>query len=79
MITTKQAKKKHYQVVLFYPRANRPKFATKTEALNFVIARALTRRAAYYTEVWEMDNEDDGQMLFLFDYGCTKPEELVRK
>ena len=70
---------KHYRVVLFYARQHQPTFSTKAEALDFIKARALTKRAAYYTELWEMENEDDGQMEMLFDYGCKEPEELVRK
>ena len=70
---------KHYKLVLFYPRAYQPTFATRAQALNHVKGRALLATApSYYTEVWEMQNEEDGQMELLFDYGCTEPEQLVR-
>jgi len=71
---------KHYKIVLFYPRAYQPTFSTRAQALNHIKARALTAKAAqYYTEVWEMDGPEDGQMEMLFDYGCTEPEQLVRR
>lgn len=70
---------KKYRVVIFYPRANQPEFASESEARDFVKARALTRGTACYTELWEMANEDDGEMVALFDYGCREPEELTRK
>lgn len=70
---------KHYKVVLFYARAHQPTFNTKLEAERFIQSRALTRKAAYYTELWEMKNEEDGEQLSLFDYGHIPPQELVLK
>ncbi len=70
---------KHFKLVLFYPRSHQPTFTSRAQALNYVKARALTSNAACYTEVWEMQDPENGQMELLFDYGCTEPEQLVRR
>lgn len=71
--------KRHYRIVLFYPRAHQPTFQSKLEAERYIEARALTKHGACYTELWDMTNDEDGIQLAVFEYGNTKPQKLVRE
>ena len=68
-----------YKIVRYYRRSHEQVFATELEARRALEAHALTSKAASYAELWAMETEEDGEQIAVFDYGCTKPEELVRK
>lgn len=68
---------KRYKIVRYYARSYSQEFNTKAEAEAAIQAHAMTRRTANYAELWEMLNEDDGEMVALFDYGSVPPEKLV--
>lgn len=70
---------KKYEVRLFYARKHAPVFNTELEARRFIEGRALTKKCAVYTELWEVDDRGDGEQLALFDYGSIPPHELVVK
>ncbi len=70
-------KGKHYKVVLFYARNHQPTFTSELEAKRFIEARALTKKVACYTELWKMEDEENGEMQQLFDYGTIPAKELV--
>ena len=68
-----------YKVKLFYARPHQPEFNTKEDAMNYLRARALTKKAMCISELWEMSDEENGELVATFDYGCKEPLELVLK
>ena len=68
---------KHYKLIRFYSRAYQPKFNSKLDAERHVEAHALTSKATCYTELWEMSNEQDGEMVAVFDYGTIPARKLT--
>lgn len=68
----------HYRVALFTNMHTRI-FASRSEALDYIKRRAQKNTAACYTEVWQMENETDGEQVAVFGYGCSQPVEMVEK
>lgn len=59
--------KPHYIVRNFYAR-NERSFVTEVSARKAIAAHGLvTQAGTHYAELWQMNNEEDGEMLALFE------------
>ena len=65
---------KHYRIVHFYKRAHESKFRTLAGALAQLEERRLNGQTEVYSQLWEMSNETDGEMIGFFEDGA--PAEL---
>lgn len=57
----------HFRLVRFYSRPHQPVFLTLREAMS-----AADVGQADYTEVWQMTNETDGEMVHLHEQNRAK-------
>jgi len=61
--------KKHYRLVHFYARNQEPVHATLQGAMAACADREHNSTAETYTQLWEMSNETDGEMVGFFENG----------
>lgn len=55
-----------YKVINYYAR-NARVFNTEQDARNAIAAHALTSKASHYTELWAMENDEDGEQIAFFE------------
>lgn len=56
-----------YRIVKYYPRAHEVVVATLEAAMARVNANRLSKGTNCYTEIWEMENESDGEQVAVYD------------
>lgn len=56
-----------YRLIHFYARPHQMEFETEQQARNWLAARRLTSRHHSYTEMWKMENGDDGEQVAFFE------------
>ena len=61
--------KKHYRLVHFYARPYEPAYDSLQGALAACGDREHNSSAETYTQLWEMSNETDGEMVGFFENG----------
>ena len=67
--------KKHYKLVRFYKRQHETKCGTLQQALAKLESDRLNSKAECYTQLWEMTDDENGEMVGFFEDGA--PAEIT--
>lgn len=70
--------KPHYRIVHYYKRDYEPAFVSLQGALANLEQRRVESKTSTYSELWQMANENDGEMIGFFEDGAPATLSLEK-